>query len=233
MKSFYPKKRTFGIPSLYGVMFNFGGEAKHRFPSLFLKPYCSIKPLKFAPSPSASVKLQYEPGCVLKHELELGVLVNRPGRDIDPKKFLDYVEGGLLVFDVTRSFESPGVQVGNRKMGQNFTPISPLIPKEILEDLGSLELKMSDKKKQVGGKLADLHFSLPEIMKYISSTSGLVPGDIIMSGTHGDLISSKKEKITGSLLKDGKEIYSASFKVSEGDASAPKTPRKKKADQPN
>lgn len=213
MKSFYPRRKTLRTPSIYGLIKNLNTFPRTRMPSLFFKPFNTLKPINFDPGKTARVKLEIPERATAKHELELAVLVNQAAEHINKADFREYIEGYMLVFDLTNFYEGEDIPIANRKMGKCFTPISPLIPKEELGKLDGLSLRMSDGRNEVKGALSDFHYSLPEIMQYISENGGLVPGDIIMSGTHGHIVARNRTRIEGSLLSGSKTLYTSSYQI--------------------
>lgn len=70
-------------------------------PEYFLKPTTS---LLLHDSGSANTRaIEIPPGCVVHHEVELGVVIGRRGRDISREAAMDHVRGYVLSLDMTAS----------------------------------------------------------------------------------------------------------------------------------
>lgn len=66
-------------------------------PVLFLKP-----PSSFVEQDEPGAAIEVPPGCTnLHHEVELGVVIGKRGRDIEEKDAMSYVKGWFLGLDMT------------------------------------------------------------------------------------------------------------------------------------
>ncbi|RNA19967.1 acylpyruvase mitochondrial-like [Brachionus plicatilis] len=145
----------------------------------------------------------------LHHEVELGVVVGKPGKFIKKENAMDYVLGYVLVLDMT----ARGIQEQLKKQGYPWLlakgfdtscPISDFIPKSAVSDVNNLNLKLTvngDVKQN--GNTKDMIFKLPDLLSYISSYFKLEYGDLILTGTpsgvsavkHGDVIEASLDDI--------------------------------------
>jgi 2-keto-4-pentenoate hydratase/2-oxohepta-3-ene-1,7-dioic acid hydratase in catechol pathway len=147
------------------------------------------EPLLFLKAPSAiisngeSIELPPESNQV-EHEGELGVVIGRRARRLtktdDP---LSYVLGYTCVNDVTaRDLQRKDVQFTRAKSFDTFCPVGP----SAVTGLDPLNLivttRVNGTVKQKG-QTADMAFSVPFLIRYISNIMTLLPGDLIATGT--------------------------------------------------
>ena len=124
----------------------------------------------------------------LHYEVELGVVINGSGRDIPESAAMEYVGGYALALDMTsRDLQSAAKKSGHpwsvAKGYDTFCPISPFIEKEDVKPSSArLWLKVDGEMKQ-NGVTADMIFSVPYLISYISSIMRLETGDLILTGT--------------------------------------------------
>jgi len=115
------------------------GNAVPKAPILFLKPPTSI--LQQGKGP-----IEIPPGVdELHHEIELGVVIGQPGRDIPVNKVSSFIAGYVCALDMTaRSLQNEAKKQGLpwsvAKGYDTFTPISALLPKSAIADTQNLEL---------------------------------------------------------------------------------------------
>ena len=136
-------------------------------------------------------------GCQeLDFELELGVVIGKPGRDIAEADAWDHVLGFTIVNDLSaRDLQRAEMKVGlGPAKGKDFaTAIGPqLIPIDTVRDKidndGRISLSMScdvNGKRLSKGNSADMHFTWPQIIAHASRDAELMPGDLLGSGTVG------------------------------------------------
>ncbi|XP_076331676.1 oxaloacetate tautomerase FAHD1, mitochondrial-like isoform X1 [Tachypleus tridentatus] len=192
-----------------------------------MKSVVPDKPLLFLKPPTAFItegnSIKVPKGChELHHEVELGVIIGRKGKDISEIGAMDYVGGYTLCLDMT----ARDLQEEAKKNGLPWTvakgfdtscPVGSFLPKEQVADPHNLPLwcNVNGQVRQEGST-ADMVFRIPSLISYISSYFTLEPGDVILTGTpagvgpvqHGDII----EAGLGSLIKmsfkvQGEEKY--------------------------
>ena len=120
----------------------------------------------------------------VEHEGELGVVIGGRARkltnDDDP---LDYVLGYTCVNDVTaRDLQRKDVQFTRAKSFDTFCPVGPFI----VDGLDPLNLVVTTRVNgtvKQNGRTADMAFSVPFLIRYISNIMTLYPGDLIATGT--------------------------------------------------
>jgi 2-keto-4-pentenoate hydratase/2-oxohepta-3-ene-1,7-dioic acid hydratase in catechol pathway len=152
------------------------------------------RPILFAKFPSSIIgpedEITWLPGASEKvdYEAELAVVVGREGRNIPVDRAYDYVAGYTIVNDVSaRDVQFDDDQWIRGKSFDTFCPMGPyLLTTDELPDPHDLRVRC-----WVNGELRqdsstrELIFGVPELLAYISRTSTLVPGDVIITGTPG------------------------------------------------
>src|SRR5512136_2115939 len=146
-------------------------------PLIFLKPSTAvIGPHDAIICPEMSTRVDYEGelACVIKkktHSL----------RDDDP--VADAILGYTCFNDITaRDLQKKDVQFTRAKSFDTFAAVGPCIATDI--DPGALHLKTFLNGKLVqSGNTANLIFSIPFLIRFLSRIMTLLPGDIITTGT--------------------------------------------------
>jgi 2-keto-4-pentenoate hydratase/2-oxohepta-3-ene-1,7-dioic acid hydratase in catechol pathway len=152
------------------------GKAPPAEPLMFLKPSSAL-----IGTGEAIVRPRgYER---VDHEAELGVVIGRRARRVEPAAALDHVRGFTCVNDVTvRDLQRSDGQWSRAKGMDTFCPLGP----RIVADLDPSNLRVQ---ARVNGEVrqdsttADLIFSVPELIAFISRYMTLEPGDVISTGT--------------------------------------------------
>jgi len=129
----------------------------------------------------------------VEHEGELGVVIGRTAHKLtSADAALDYVLGYTCVNDVTaRDLQRKDVQFTRAKSFDTFCPVGPHI--ETAADPLNLTVttRVNGAQKQKGNT-ADMAFSVPFLITYISNIMTLFPGDLIVTGTPAGVSALKK-----------------------------------------
>ncbi len=125
----------------------------------------------------------------LHYEAELVAVIGTGGRDIAEAEALDHVWGYAVGNDLTRRDIQLAARDKGRPwdMGKGFdrsAVIGPVHPVETVghPDKGSIKLSVNGEVRQ-DADLAELIWSVPEIVSILSRSVTLRPGDLIMTGT--------------------------------------------------
>jgi 2-keto-4-pentenoate hydratase/2-oxohepta-3-ene-1,7-dioic acid hydratase in catechol pathway len=147
------------------------------------------EPLLFLKAPSALIAsgdcIELPPQSKqVEHEGELGVVIGRRAtRLTDNDDPLSYVLGYTGVNDVTaRDLQRKDVQFTRAKSFDTFCPVGPFI----VAGLDPLNLEVTTRVNgsvKQNGNTADMAFSVPFLIRYISNIMTLYPGDLIATGT--------------------------------------------------
>src|SRR5262249_50611572 len=175
------------------------GESIPEHPILFLKPATSvIGPGQAIVLPRVSRQVDYEG--------ELSVVIGRSGKYISEKSALSHVAGYTCANDVSaHDIEFRTSQWASGKMLDTFCPLGPvLVAREEIPDPGTLRLKtlLSGQVVQ-DASTADMVFSVPFLISYISSLTTLEPGDVILTGTPAGIGCNRNPQI---FLKAGDRV---------------------------
>ncbi|PVU90930.1 hypothetical protein BB559_003484 [Furculomyces boomerangus] len=183
-------------------------------PMFFLKPTTS-----YISSPG---KILLPKGQLIHHEIEMGVVIGKGGRDIPADNAFDHVSGYTLALDLTaRDLQDFAKKKGYpwtmSKGFDHFTPISSFISKEKIKDPNNVRVWTS-----VNGKVRQddstslMIFKIPTLIEYVSKVMTLEEGDLILTGTpKGVGPVESGDKVVAGLDVDGVELASLNFDVGE------------------
>jgi fumarylpyruvate hydrolase len=123
----------------------------------------------------------------LHHEIELVVAIGKGGANIDATRAMEHVFGYAVGLDLTRrdlqaEAKNQGRPWDTAKGFDRSAPISALTPGTELDNNGRIWLKVNDTLRQQG-RLADMIWSVPEVIAELSTLFELAPGDLIFTGT--------------------------------------------------
>ncbi len=153
------------------------GHPLPEFPILFMKPSTAVIGTGEAIlCPPQSRRVDYE--------AELAVVIGRKAYQVSCDNALEYVFGYTCANDVTARDKQPADgQWTYAKSFDTFCPLGPVIDTSI-DNPEELEIQgfLNDKLVQQSST-RDHHFSVSEIIEFVSSCMTLLPGDVIMTGT--------------------------------------------------
>ncbi|GAA5888118.1 hypothetical protein JCM6882_000287 [Rhodosporidiobolus microsporus] len=151
-------------------------------PFFFLKPTSSY-------ALSEDGKVEIPQGVVVHHEVELGVVIGKAGRDIPAAKAFDYVAGYTLAIDYTGrnmqdAVKAKGLPWSAAKGFDTFCPVGEFIPKEKIPDPHNLKLwyKINGETKQSDSTNLML-YRIPQLIEHVSGIMKLEEGDLLLTGT--------------------------------------------------
>jgi 2-keto-4-pentenoate hydratase/2-oxohepta-3-ene-1,7-dioic acid hydratase in catechol pathway len=158
-------------------------------PIIFFKPPTAlIGPGETILLPSVSQRVEFE--------AEIGIVIGRRIRNADAGAAERAIGGFTCVNDVTcRDLQKIDGQWGRAKGFDTFCPAGPRVVSGL--DWRTLELicRVNGAERQ-RAKATDMHFSIPELVSFLSGIMTLEPGDLIATGTpagtaplhHGDVV---------------------------------------------
>jgi len=125
----------------------------------------------------------------LQHEIELVVAIGKGGKNIPVEQALDCVYGYAVGNDLTRrdlqfAARDKGRPWDTGKAFDRSAPITAITPVTAGKHIGkgSIWLKVNGEMRQQGD-IADLIWSVPEVIAELSTLFELAPGDLIYTGT--------------------------------------------------
>jgi 2-keto-4-pentenoate hydratase/2-oxohepta-3-ene-1,7-dioic acid hydratase in catechol pathway len=149
-------------------------------PILFLKPTSSIA----GPDDDVEIPLGAEK---TDWEVELGVVIGKPGKYVARDRALEHVAGYCVVNDVSeRSYQlERGGQWDKGKGCDTFAPIGPwLVTPDEIQDPQSLDMWLNvDGQRFQTGNTRTMIFTVQHLVSYISHFMSLRSGDVIATGT--------------------------------------------------
>jgi len=178
----YPVRRIYCVGRNYAEHAReMGHDPTREAPFFFQKAFDSLVTGDALPYPPATEDLH--------HEIELVVALGSGGRDIAVADALSHVYGYAVGLDMTRR----DLQAQAKKQGRPWsagkaydhaTPCSAIVPAEAVghPGKGAIGLKVNGEVRQQGD-LADLIWSVPEIIASLSALFELKAGDLIYTGT--------------------------------------------------
>ena len=175
-----------GIGKIIGVGLNYRDHAEETGLPLPKEPTLFLKATSALCGPTDDLVTPRE-GKSVDWEVELGVVIGKPGVYIAERDALDHVLGYCIGIDFSeRDFQfHRGGQGFKGKSADTFAPLGPFLATrdEIADpqDLALL-LNVNGKVKQ-SGSTRDMIFSVAELVSYISRFMSLQPGDVILTGT--------------------------------------------------
>jgi 2-keto-4-pentenoate hydratase/2-oxohepta-3-ene-1,7-dioic acid hydratase in catechol pathway len=120
-------------------------------------------------------------------EVELGVVIGKPGRYIPLERALEHVAGYCVINDLSeRSYQlERGGQWDKGKGCDTFAPIGPwLVTADEIPDPQNLDLWLEvDGRRFQSGNTRTMVFGVAHLVSYISQFMSLQSGDLISTGT--------------------------------------------------
>jgi len=152
------------------------------------------------------------------HEVELGVIIGKRGKDVMPAEAYDYVAGYTVLNDISfrdgmfRGVEGTvlGRNLYKGKVADTALPMGPfLVTKEELPNPYPLRLvlRVNGETRQEG-TTDDMIFKIPDLIASASDGNTLEPGDVIATGTCSGV-----GLYTGKYLNDGDAMEAEVEKV--------------------
>lgn len=180
----------FPIHRIYCIGRNYADHAKEMGaqavsranPVFFMKPADAIVPEGGdVPYPPATADLH--------HEVEMVVALQSGGRDIDPARALDCVFGYGVGLDLTRrdlqaAMKAKGLPWDVAKGFDASAPVSSLHPASATGHPANARLSLAvNGEVRQSADIADMIFSVSEIIAALSGLFELKPGDLVFTGT--------------------------------------------------
>ena len=120
-------------------------------------------------------------------EVELGVVIGKPGVYIDEASAMDHVAGYCVINDVSeRDFQLNRAGTWDKGKGcDTFGPTGPwLVTPDEIADVNDLRMWLDvDGTRMQDGSTSTLIFSIPHLVSYCSQFMSLQAGDVISTGT--------------------------------------------------
>ncbi|HET7910767.1 MAG TPA: fumarylacetoacetate hydrolase family protein [Pseudolabrys sp.] len=175
-----------GIGKIIGVGLNYRDHAEETGLPLPKEPTLFLKATSALCGPTDDLVMPREAKSV-DWEIELGVVIGKPGVYIAEREALDYVLGYCVGIDFSeRDFQfNRGGQGFKGKSADTFAPLGPfLATRDEIADPQKLSMRLTvNGEAKQSGSTRDMIFSVAELVSYISRFMSLQPGDVILTGT--------------------------------------------------
>jgi len=172
---------------------NYADHVKELGNELPKQPFFFIKPRSAVLAPGQGPILRPK-GVQLHYELELGVVIGKEAKNINPANFTmaqadQYIAGYTVGLDLTArnvqaSAKKAGLPWSAAKGFDTFLPLSDFIPKAKIPnpDDAWLQLKVNNEIRQNDSTNLMIH-KIPQLIAFISNIMTLEEGDVVMTGT--------------------------------------------------
>ena len=174
---------------IYAIGLNYRAHAEEtgmeipKYPMVFMKAPTAVQ------NPGDPVVLpRFLRSDKVDYEAELGVVIGRPCKNVKPEDALSYVLGYVCANDVSArdwQKEKGGGQFCRGKTFDTFCPVGPcLATADEIPDPSSLTIRsyVNDEMMQES-KTDDLIFDVPALISFLSGSTTLLPGTLILTGT--------------------------------------------------
>lgn len=136
--------------------------------------------------PDEDVRMDAKVSAKLDYEVELGVVIGKPGRDIAPAAVWGHIFGYTIVNDVSaRDLQRSHGQWFKGKSLDTTCPIGPcIVERADIADPTALELSITvNGEERQRAHVSQMIFDIPRIVSDLSAGMTLEAGDIIATGT--------------------------------------------------
>jgi 2-keto-4-pentenoate hydratase/2-oxohepta-3-ene-1,7-dioic acid hydratase in catechol pathway len=182
-----PAKNVFCVGRNYAEHIAEGDRAQNIKVGVSERPVFFTKPATAVVGPGATVPIFPHVSTHIDYEVELAVVIGKPGRDIPPEKAFEHIYGYTIVNDITAR------DVQRRHGGQYFKgkgldgscPMGPwIVTADALPDPQRIGLRLwVNGAKRQDGNTAAMIFDIPTLIASLSEGLTLEPGDVLATGT--------------------------------------------------
>lgn len=176
-------------PQIFCIGLNYRKHAEETKAALPEYPVVFMKGVNALLAPGQAIRL---PRGLASHkvdyECELAVVIGKTARNVPREKALEHVAGYTAANDVSARDWQKGGGGGQWVRGKTFDTFCPLGPVVVtadeLPDASNLRITTA-----VNGEILqdsftnDLIFKIPEIIEFLSGSTTLFPGSVILTGT--------------------------------------------------
>lgn len=182
-----PLKNVFCVGRNYADHIAEGEKAQNKKIGITDHPVYFTKPPTSVIGPDGVIPIFPQLSVNIDYEVELAVVIGKPGRNIPPEKALEHIFGYTILNDITAR------DVQRRHGGQYFkgkaldgsSPIGPwIVTADAIKDPHDLAIRLSvNGEMRQDGNTKDMIFDIPTLIASLSEGLTLEPGDIIATGT--------------------------------------------------
>ena len=177
-------------PAIYCIGLNYADHAKEvnmeqpRYPLVFMKPVTALT----GHNNAIVIPTVASDPPEVDYEAELAVVIGRTAKNVEEDEAMDYVLGYTIANDVSaRRWQGKrgGGQWTRGKGFDTFLPLGPyLVPKSEIPDPHKLRIRTTVNGDTVqDGTTANMMFTIPKLIAFLSQSTTLLPGTVICTGT--------------------------------------------------
>jgi len=204
-----PRLSPVDPPAIYCIGLNYRAHAAEvglplpEYPVLFVKSIFSLTGHGYAietPTQAGTEKLDYE--------CELAIVIGKQCKNVSAADALDYVAGYTCANDVSArdwQMEWGGGQFCRGKSFDTFCPLGPeLVTTDEIADPNKLNISTLVNGQRVqDSNTADMIFDVPTLIEFLSASTTLLAGSVILTGTPSGVGAGRKPPLW---LKSGDSV---------------------------
>jgi 2-keto-4-pentenoate hydratase/2-oxohepta-3-ene-1,7-dioic acid hydratase in catechol pathway len=194
---------------LLGIGLNYRRHAAETSAKIPEYPILFMKGVNAVQDPGAPIVIPgHLPSAEVDYECELAVVIGRAARNVAPERALAHVLGYTCANDVSgRSWQLArgGGQWCRGKTFDTFCPLGPdLVTADEIKEPNSLKIKsFLNGQVMQDWTTADMIFNVPALVSFLSQSTTLLPGTVILTGTPQGVGFARKPPV---YLKHGDEV---------------------------
>lgn len=207
------------IPSsIFCIGLNYKFHAEESGAKIPEKPVLFMKGLNAVQNPGDPIYIpKFLKSEEVDYEAELVVVIGKKCKNVLKENALDYVLGYMCGNDVSArdwQIKWGGGQWCRGKTFDTFAPLGPaIVTKDEIPEPNNLKIQTILNRKTVQDwNTNDMIFNVPEIIEFLSGSTTLLPGTIIMTGTPHGVGMAQKPPLW---LKDNDEVTIKIEKIGE------------------
>ena len=182
-----PSKNVFCVGSNYRAHVTEASRAQAKKDETPKLPVFFTKPPTSVVGPSGAVRLDPTVSEKMDYEVEMGVVIGKPGRNIKQADAIGHIFGFTIINDVTaRDLQrAHGGQFLKGKGLDTTCPMGPcIVTLDELPNFEDLRISLSvNGELRQDGNTGNMIFPIPRLLESLSEGLTLEPGDVLATGT--------------------------------------------------
>lgn len=177
------------VTNILGIGLNYRRHAEETNAKIPEYPILFMKSLGAVQDPGAPIVIpRHLASEEVDYECELGVVIGRACKNVPRARALDYVLGYTCANDVSARDWQIGRGSGQWCRGKTFDTFAPLGPalvtKDEIPDPNALRISTTINGERLqDSNTADMIFDVPRLIEFLSGSTTLQPGTVILTGT--------------------------------------------------
>ena len=182
-----PRKNVFCVGRNYADHIAEGDKAQKQTVGVTEFPVYFTKPPTAVIGPGATIPIFPNLSECIDYEVELTLVIGKPGRNISRNDAFDHIFGYTIINDITaRDIQRRhGGQYFKGKALDGSCPCGPwIVTADAIDDPHNLAISLSvNGETRQNGSTADMIFDIPTLIESLSEGLTLEPGDMLATGT--------------------------------------------------